>query len=247
MGRFDSSNNPLLNEERLMEQSKNLSYDQQKVMTREGAMNKSIILLGIMLLTAFFAYSNPSIAPITLWVGLIGGLILFFVTMFKPQIANITAPIYAAFEGLLVGAISFIYSAIQGGLILQAVSITVCILLMMLMLYRSKIIPVTNKLRTGIVAATGGIFLVYMLSLGLSFFGISIPFLHTGGPIGIGISLFIIGIASLNLLLDFDSIDKGDQMGLPKYMEWYYGMSLLATLVWIYIEVIRLLSILSRD
>lgn len=247
MGRFDSSNNPLLNEERLMEQSKNMSFDQQKVMTREGAMNKSVILVGIMLLTAFYAFNTPSIIQLTLWGGMIGGLILFFVTMFKPQIANITAPIYAAFEGLLVGGVSYLYGAMQGGIILQAISITVCILLMMLMIYRSNILPVTNKLRTGIIAATGGIFLVYMLSLGLSFFGINIPYLHTGGAMGIGISLFIIGIASLNLLLDFDSIDKGDKMGLPKYMEWYYGMSLLATLVWIYIEVIRLLAVLNRD
>ena len=179
--------------------------------------------------------------------GAIGGLIVFFITMFKPQYSPITGPIYAALEGLFVGAVSAIYAVTQGGIILQAVSITICILLVMLIIYRSNIIPVTNKLRTGIVAATGAIFLLYMANFILSMFGINIPFLHSGGVIGIGISLFIIGIASMNLLLDFDSIDKGDQMGLPKYMEWYYGVGLLATLVWIYVEVLRLISILNRD
>ena len=244
MGRFDSSNNPLLKEERLMNERKNVSFASGGVMTREGAMNKSIMLVGIMLLTGVFAFGNAS--PLLMWGGAIGGLIVFFITMFKPTLAPITAPIYAALEGLFVGAISAVYATLQGGIIMQAVSVTVCILLVMLMVYRSGLIPVTNKLRTGIIAATGGIFLVYMLSIGLSFVGIQIPFLHQGGIIGIGISLFIIGIASMNLLLDFDSIDKGDEMGLPKYMEWYFGMGLLATLVWIYIEVLRLLAVL-RD
>jgi uncharacterized YccA/Bax inhibitor family protein len=214
-------------------------------MTREGAMNKSILLVGIMLLTGLYSFGSPS--TILMWGGAIGGLVLFFVTMFKPSIANITAPIYAAFEGLFVGAISAVYAAMYSGIILQAVSVTICILLMMLMIYRSNIIPVTNKLRTGIIAATGAVFLLYMLSIGLGFFGINIPFLHSGGTMGIVISLVIIGIASMNLLLDFDSIDKGDQMGLPKYMEWYFGMSLLATLVWIYVEVLRLIAVLNRD
>lgn len=245
MSRFDSSNNPLLNEERLLSESSNVSYASGGVMTREGALNKTIIMTGIMLLTALFSYSQPS--GLLMIGGAIGGLIVFFITMFKPQYSPITGPIYAALEGLFVGAVSAIYAATQGGIILQAVSITICILLVMLIIYRSNIIPVTNKLRTGIVAATGAIFLLYMANFILSMFGINIPFLHSGGVIGIGISLFIIGIASMNLLLDFDSIDKGDQMGLPKYMEWYYGVGLLATLVWIYVEVLRLISILNRD
>jgi len=245
MRRFDRSNNPLLNEERLMEQSRNISQGVDQVMTREGAINKSIILVGIMLLTAVYSFANPT--TLMLWGGMIGGLVLFFLTMFKPKLAPYTGPMYAGFEGLMVGAISAIYGGIQGGIIFQAVSITICILLVMLMIYRSNIIPVTNKLRTIIITGVSAIFMLYMVAIGLSFFGISIPYLHTGGPIGIGISLVIIGFASFMLLLDFDSIDKGDKMGLPKYMEWYYGMGLLATLVWIYIEVLRLVAILSRD
>lgn len=245
MGRFDSSNNPLLNEDRLKAEARNISYAEGGVMTREGALNKTILMVGIMLLAGAYAFTSPS--SLFMYGGMFGGLILFFVTMFKPTIANITAPIYAALEGLFVGSVSALYASIQNGIILQAVSVTICILLVMLIIYRSGLIPVTNKLRTGIVAATGAIFLLYVANFILSMFGINIPFLHSGGVMGIGISLFIIGIAAMNLLLDFDMIDRGDEMGLPKHMEWYFGMGLLATLVWIYVEVLRLIAVLNRD
>ena len=245
MSRFDSSNNPLLSEEKLMAESRNISFAGDGVMTREGALNKTIIMTGIMLLTGVYAFGQPT--PLLMYGGAIGGLIVFLITMFKPTVSNITGPVYAALEGLFVGSISAMYAAFQGGIILQAVSITVSILLVMLIIYRSGLIKVTNKLRTGIIAATSAIFFLYLANFILSLFGIQIPFLHSGGVIGIGISLFILGIASMNLLLDFDMIDKGDHMGLPKYMEWYFGIGLLATLVWIYVEVLRLLALLSRD
>ncbi|MDA9774033.1 Bax inhibitor-1/YccA family protein [Saprospiraceae bacterium] len=241
MRRFDRSNNPLLKEEKLVEQLRNNSFSQDNVMTKEGAMNKSIMLIGLMMLTAVYAFQNPNM--IMLYVGMGGGLVLFFVTMWKPQIANITAPIHALLEGLFVGVLSAMYSGVAGGVVFPAVSITICILLAMIMIYKSNIIPVTNKFRTGMTAAIGGIFIVYILNFVLSFFGIALPFLHTASPLGIGISLVIIGIASFSLLLDFDSIEKGDKMGLPKHYEWYFGMGLLVTLVWIYIEVLRLVAI----
>lgn len=245
MGRFDSSSNPLLSEERLMHESRNLSYSDGGAMTKEGAINKTVILIGVMLLTAAFAYSNPS--TLLMWGGMLGGIVVYFITSRKPTLAPTTAPIFAGLEGLLVGSISAVYAAAYSGIIFQAVSITISILLVMLIIYRSGWIPVTQRLKTGIAAATGGIMLVYLLSIVLSFFGMSVPFLHQGGMIGIGISLFIIVIASLNLLLDFDRIDEGDKMGLPKYMEWFMGMGLLFTLVWIYIEVLRLLAVLARE
>lgn len=245
MSRFNESNNPMFNKDRVRAQARTLGMDTEGYMTKIGAVNKTIMLFGIMLLTGLYAFTNPSMMMI--YGGMFGGLILFFVTMWKPNLAPITAPIYAAFEGFFAGGLSVIYGAAQGGLVFQAISITVCILLTMLIIYRSGIIPVTNKLRTGIIAATGGIFIIYMLNFVLSFFGISLPYLHSGGMIGIGITLVIIGIAAMNLLLDFDFIEKSEDQQLPKYMEWYAGMGILATLVWIYIEVLRLLSILNRD
>lgn len=245
MGRFDSSNNPMFNEDKIRAEASTMSHQVDAYMTKEGAINKSSILFGIMALAAMFGYAYGNMTLVI--VGFIGGLVTYFVTMWKPALAPKTALAYAGFEGLLVGGISLIYGGAYDGIVFQAISITVCILLVMLILYRSGAIKVTQKLRSGIMAATGSIMLVYILSWVLGMFGINIPFLHTGGAIGIGISVVIIGVAAFNLLLDFDFIEKGDKMNLPKYMEWYAGMGLIATLVWIYIEVIRLLSILGRD
>lgn len=247
MGMFDKSKNPIMSEERFYNESRSegISFSQDGVMTTTGAINKTVILTGIMMATALFAYTNPS--PLFMIGGAIGGLIMVLIASFKPKTSHITAPIYAAFEGLFVGAISAIYAAAYQGIIFQAVSLTVCILLVMLMIYRSGIIKVDNKFRTGVIAATGGIMLVYLLNFVLGMFGINVPYLHDGGMISIGISLFVVGIGALNLMLDFDTIEKGDKFGAPKYMEWFSAMSLLVTLVWIYIEVLRLLSYLNRD
>ena len=157
------------------------------------------------------------------------------------------APLYAALEGLFVGGISAMYAARFGGIVFQAIMLTIAVLFTMLFLYRSGIIKVTEKLRAGVYMATGAIFLVYILSFILSFFGIQIPFLHSTGPIGIGISLVIIGIAAFNLLLDFDNFEKGERYGAPAYMEWFLGMGLLITLVWLYIEILRLLAIFASS
>ncbi|RME03633.1 MAG: Bax inhibitor-1/YccA family protein, partial [Bacteroidetes bacterium] len=134
------------------------------------------------------------------------------------------------------------------GIIFQAVTLTFAVLFMMLFLYKSGTIKVTQKLRSGVIMATGAILLVYIINLVLSFFGMNVPYLHEGGMMGIGISLLIIGVAAMNLLLDFDNFDKGEQYGAPAYMEWFCAMGLIITLVWLYIEILRLLSILSgRD
>ncbi|WP_235297253.1 Bax inhibitor-1/YccA family protein [Portibacter marinus] len=243
--RIFGGNNPMLKEETLYRNDQAVSYTGVERMTVTGAVNKTIMLTGILLVTAFYSFANPS--PLFIWGGAIAGLITVLVASFKPTTSPIAAPLYAGFEGLFVGGISALYAAQSGGIIIQAVSATICVLITMLILYRTGVIKVTQKLRSGIIMATGAVLLVYVLSWVLGFFGINLPFLHTSGPIGIGISLVIIGIAAMNLLLDFDFFEKGEEAGMPRYMEWFAGMGLLVTLVWLYVEILRLMSILNRD
>lgn len=216
-----------------------------ETMTVQGAINKTFILTALMMVTSVFSFANPS--SLFMWGGAIGGLVIVLIAAFRPQHSPVLAPIYALLEGLFVGSISAIYAAEFSGIVFNAVMLTVATLFMMLFIYKSGIIKVTNKLRTGVVMATGAVALVYVLSWVLGMFGVQVPFLHQGDMLGIGISAVIIGIAALNLLLDFDNFEKGEQYGAPKYMEWFSAMGLLITLVWLYIEFLRLLSILSSD
>jgi len=250
--RFTKSSNPFLKEEALTKAT-NDTLDggmtqraETDPMTVSGAVNKTFIMGALMMLTAFYAYLNPSM--LFVWGGAIGGLILVVVMGWKKHLSPTLAPIYALLEGLFVGSITAIYAAGFGaGIVFQAVLLTMALLFGMLFAYKAGLIKVTQKFRTGVMMATFGIFIVYMINIGLSFFGINLPFLHEGGMIGIGISLFIIGIATLNLLLDFDNFDKAAAMRAPKYFEWYCATGLIITLVWLYIEILRLLSILSSD
>lgn len=250
--RFTKSSNPFLKDEALKKASSETleggatQYAETEPMTVGGAVNKSFIMGGLLLLTAVYAYANPSM--LFVWGGAIGGLVLVLVMSFKKHLSPTLAPIYALLEGLFVGSITAIYAAGFGaGIVFQAVLLTLALLFMMLFVYKAGLIRVTQKFRTGVMMATGGILLVYLLNIGLSFFGINMPYLHQGGMIGIGISLFIIGIATLNLLLDFDNFEKAAAMRAPKYFEWYCATGLIITLVWLYIEILRLLSILSSD
>lgn len=230
------------------------------VMTLGDTVFKSLTLIGICIVCATITWGlttkggvfDPAVAMPWVLGGGIGGFILALITIFKPKASPVTAPLYAAAEGLFLGAISAMYEASFGsangqagpfsGIVVQAIALTMAVTLVMLTLYGTRVIKVTDKLRAGIIAATGAVFLVYLASFVLSFFGIAIPYLHSSGPIGIGISLVIVGIAAFNLLLDFDLIEKGVQTGAPKYMEWYAGFALLVTLVWLYLEILRLLS-----
>lgn len=252
--RFTKSSNPLLKEEAITRSSRPDTLDggaivqrsEDQAMTVSGAVNKSFIMGALLLLTALYSYGNPS--PLFLWGGAIGGLVLVLIMSFKRNLSPTLAPIYALLEGLFVGSVTAIYAAGFGaGIVFQAVLLTISLLFMMLFVYKAGLIKVTQKFRTGVMMATGGILLVYLLNFALSFFGINMPFLHEGGMIGIGISLFIIGIATLNLLLDFDSFERAAAMRAPKYMEWFCAMGLIVTLVWLYIEVLRLLAILSSS
>jgi len=216
-----------------------------RTFTMSSAINKTLFLMAILVLTAVVGYMFPS--PILTWGGAIGGLIVVFMAVRNIEKSATFAPIYAALEGLFVGGVSAMYANVGAetmgsGIILQAVSLTVLVFFMMLIVHKSGVIPVTNKFRTGLMMATGAIFLIYLLSFVMSFFGVHIPFIHEGGTFGILFSVAVLGIASLNLLLDFDLFKKGEEFNAPEYMEWFAGMSLLITLVWIYIEMLRLLT-----
>jgi len=245
-----SSGNPFMKEEAYRNSSREV-LDQGMIevtgnrMTVSGAVNKSFILMAIMLFTAVFAYAAPN--PLFLYGGMFGGLGIVIFASFKPHLSNYLAPIYAGLEGLFVGAITAMYASAFEGIVFHAVTLTVAILFMMLFIYKTGIIKVTQKFRMGVMMATGAVFLVYIMSWILGFFSISIPFLHEGGMMGIGISVVIIGIASFNLLLDFDNFEKGEKFGAPAYMEWFSAMGLLITLVWLYIEILRLLAMLASS
>ncbi len=244
----------MLKEETINRSSQTISYTGVEPMTVSGTVNKTTILVGIVLVAAVYSFNNPS--NLLMIGGMIAGVVTALITNFKPTISNITAPLYSAFEGLFVGSFTVFIAHRFGGLnnaeIIQqiampAISGTICVLLVMLILYRTGTIKVTQKLRSGVMMATGAIMLVYLLSWILSMFSIRIPYLHEGGAIGIGISILIIGVASFKLLIDFDNVEKGEEAGAPKYMEWFLGMGLIMTLVWLYYEIAMLLSMLARD
>lgn len=186
--------------------------------------------------------------PGWIFLPLLAGFGVAMVTIFKPNLARLTAPVYAVLQGLFLGAISGLYNTAFDGIVVQAVSLTIGVFAVMLFLFATRIIRVTDKLRMGIVAATGAIVLVYLVNIVLSLFGASVPFLHDSSPLGIAISLLIVGVAAFNLLLDFDFVERGTAAGLPKKMEWYAAFGLLVTIVWLYLELLRLLALLQgRD
>ena len=224
-------------------------------MTLNGTVNKTGILLVCAIATAGWTWLRfmqsgdiQEVMPLML-VGMVGGLICALVTIFKKEWSPVTAPAYALLEGLVLGGISAIYNLQFHGIAIQAVGLTFGTLFVLLFAYRSGLIKVTDKMRLGIVAATGGIAIFYLLEMVLGLFGIhfnGINGVNGPGIIGIGFSLLVVGIAALNLVLDFDFIEKGVQYGAPKYMEWYGAFGIMVTLVWLYMEMLRLLSKLNR-
>jgi uncharacterized YccA/Bax inhibitor family protein len=215
-------------------------------MTIQGTVNKTVVLLLLALLTATWTWrwyytANDSLA---IWIfgGAIGGFIVAMITVFKKQWAAMTAPLYALLEGLVLGGISSLLEARYPGIVIQAVGLTFGTLFGLLFAYKSGLIRATENFKLGIVAATGGIALVYLATMLLGFFGIRMPYIHESGQIGIGFSLFVVIVAALNLVLDFDFIETGAAQGAPKYMEWYGAFGLMVTLIWLYIEILRLLS-----
>ena len=217
-----------------------------RTMTIQGTVNKTFILILLVLATCVYSWnqflSNPgSVMPLIL-TGAIGGLIVALITIFVPKVSPFTAPVYALLEGLFIGAVSARYEAEFGGIVFQAVLLTIGVLLSLLLAYKSGFIKVTQNFRLGVVAATGAIFLVYLISFIGRFFGFEIPHLHEATPLGIAISVVIVIIAALNLVLDFDFIENAANKQVPKYFEWYGAFGLLVTLIWLYLEILRLLS-----
>jgi uncharacterized YccA/Bax inhibitor family protein len=221
-------------------------------MTLGGTVNKTAILLALVLITAiytwgrFFSTGDPAAIMPLVWTGAIGGLVMCLVTVFKKEWAGVTAPIYALLQGLLVGGLSAFYESRFPGIVIQAVGLTFGTLACLLMAYKSGLIKATENFKLGVVAATGGIALLYLVSFAMSFFGKPIGFIHEGGLFGILFSGFVVVIAALNLVLDFDFIEAGAEHGAPKYMEWYGAFGLTVTLIWLYLEILRLLSKLRR-
>ncbi|MDO1527472.1 Bax inhibitor-1/YccA family protein [Fulvimonas sp. R45] len=225
-------------------------------MTMNGIIARTGLLLVLALITGGWTWHHfvevaqegglpagmAAISPY-LWGGLIVGFVLALVTSFASRWAGLTAPLYAMAEGCALGGISVMLNLRYPGIVMQAVMLTAGVLAVMLLLYRSGIVKVTDRFRMGVVAATGAIALLYLVDIGLrAFTSIQIPFIHETGALGIGFSLLVVGLAALNLVLDFDMIERATAQGAPKYMEWYGAFALMVTLVWLYMEILRLLS-----
>lgn len=221
-------------------------------MTLQGTINKSFLMLIVLMAAALYPWSqylssgNPAVLTLPMWGGLLGGFGLAIWISLRPTMAPYLSLPYAALEGLAVGAISAMFEKRFPGIAIQAVGLTFAVLAVMLLLYTSRIIRVTQRMVSVVVGATGAIMLLYLVTMGLGFFHISVPFMTSSSPLSIGISLLIVGVAAFNLMLDFNLIESGVAQGAPRYMEWYAGFGLLVTLVWLYLEILRLLSKINQ-
>jgi uncharacterized YccA/Bax inhibitor family protein len=221
-------------------------------MTLRGTVNKSLFLIFLVMGTAFMSWqssypegwSTTAVPYIPIWYipAIIAAFVIGLVIIFVKTSAPFLTPVYAILEGAALGALSSIFEHKFPGIVMQAVACTFGTFLALLMAYKSGVIRATENFKLGVVAATGGIAIVYIIDLVLMFFGMRVPFIHDNGPMGIAVSMFITVIAALNLVLDFDFIEKGAEQGAPKYMEWYSAFGLLVTLIWLYLEILRLLA-----
>ena len=214
-------------------------------MTIMGTVHKTALSLLLLMSTALFTWNLPvgdSRATGLMILGLIGGLVLAFITIFKKHLSPYTVPAYSLLEGLALGGISKTFEAMYPGIVNQAVFLTFGTLGALLFAYRSGLIKPTENLKLGIAAATGGVAFVYFASFILGLFGVSVPLIHGNSNMSILFSLVVVGIAAMNLVLDFDFIEEGAENGAPKFMEWYGAFGLLVTLIWLYLELLRLLS-----
>ena len=242
---FMRTSNPALNQKAFQ-----LAAAQGEPMTLPGVVNKTGILLVCTAVTSVWSWQRFAQAPDQVWpfvaVGGIGGFIVAMVTIFRKEWSAITAPLYALLEGLFLGALSAGFEAAFHGIVIQAVVLTFGTLLALLAAYRSGLIRATENFKLGVVAATGGIALLYLAEIVLGFFGIRFASINGAGPIGIGFSVFVVIVAAHNLVLDFDFIESGVNSGAPRYMEWYAAFGLMVTLIWLYLEILRLLTKLRR-
>ncbi len=243
------SGNPALNKNIFLDAASGAVFRRDGgAMTLNGTVNKTGLMLLLVVLGAAFSWSRfsgaeslPAMAPLAIG-GAVVGLVLALVTAFKQRWAPVTAPLYALAEGVFVGAVSAIFELRYPGIVMQAVALTFGTMAVLLLAYRSGWVRVTDKFRAGVVAATGGIMVVYLASFVMGFFGHSFDFITASSGLGIAFSLLVVVVAALNLVLDFDLIEQGVSAGAPKYMEWYGAFALTVTLVWLYLEMLRLLS-----
>ncbi len=247
------SGNPTLSENKFRDTILADVITHENAMTLKGTLNKFGFLFLMVLGTSFYSWKEfadgGNVVPL-MWTGALGGLLVAVVLVFKKEWAPYLAPLYALLEGLFVGAISSMYNNAFAekapNLIMNAVGLTFGVAIAMYLLYSFRIIKATEKFKSIVITATAGIAIFYVLVMLMRMFGFdNMPFLHEGSTFGILFSLFVVSIAALNLILDFDMIEKGAEMGAPKYMEWYGAFGLLVTIVWLYLEILRLLSKVS--
>lgn len=243
------SGNPTLSENKFRSTTITTITD-ENAMTIKGTLNKFGFMLLMLMASAFYSWkeadnAGANVMPLILG-GAIGGLVIAIVLMFKKEWAPFLAPLYALLEGLFIGAISSFFNQAYPGIVMQAVGLTFSVGIGMYFLYAMRIIRATEKFKSVLITATVGIALFYFAIMILRMFSVNIdetmPFVNGGGMFGIGFSLIIVAIAALNLILDFDMIEQGAEMGAPKYMEWYGAFGLMVTFVWLYMEILRLLS-----
>jgi len=241
------SSNPTLNKDVFL---KTISNDSSDTMTVQGTVNKAALLVALVFFTALYIWSKVdeiynttlSFPSSYLWLGMIGGFIAAIISVFNKKIVKYTSFAYAVCQGMVLGSLSYMFEISYPGIATQALLGTFGVFFMMLFLYKSKIIKVTENFKLGVFAATGGIFFMYLISFILGFFGFNMSIIHGTSTFSILLSFGIVIIASLNLVMDFDFVEQGEKVGAPKYMEWYGAFALLVTLVWLYIEILRLLA-----
>jgi uncharacterized YccA/Bax inhibitor family protein len=243
--KFGESSNPALGKNALTRVYNEAGAGQ---MTINGTVNKMIISLLLVVISAMFSwkYALAGGGTTMMFGGVFGGLVVGLITVFKPQWAAITTPIYALLQGLFLGGISAYFNAMFPGIVFQAVGLTFGVAFALLIAYRAGVIKATAGFKRGIIAATGGVAIFYLVSIIGSFFGGGIN-LGSMGLLGIGIQLAIVAIAALNLVLDFDRIEQSAATGAPKIMEWYGAFGIMVTLVWLYLEILKLLALFAGN
>ena len=245
------SANPALNDNTFARFAE-VSVPAEDRMTLMGTVHKTGILLALVLLTSGITWKMVGVGHPKVWVwaigGAVGGLIFALITCFVPRVAAFTAPCYALLKGLFLGAISALFEQHYPGIVVQAIGLTFGVLFALLAAYRSGLIKATENFKLGVCAATGGILLLYFFTWLMAVLGVTGPaqYIHGSGTFGICFSLFVVVIAALNLVLDFDFIEDGAEAGAPKYMEWVGAFGLMVTLIWLYIEILHLLAKLRR-
>jgi uncharacterized YccA/Bax inhibitor family protein len=240
---MERSSNPALRDDIFFRSQLSDPYD---TMTIQGTINKTLILLALVIISAALVWDNYVLVLPFLLPAAIGGLVVALITIFKQEWSPFTAPVYAVLEGVILGGISGYMNVMYPGIVVQAVTLTFGVFFLLLIVFSTRLIQATEKFKLIVIGATGAIALLYVADIVLGFFGRPVGFIHESGLFGIGFSLFVVVIASLNLILDFDYIEKGVEHGAPRYLEWYGAFALLVTLVWLYLEILRLLGKLRR-